>query len=333
MESILSHKVGGGWGTAICANEHPTDPCGPNSVRTKYQPQVLCNRSATHGRGAKLKGEVKAIRVPRGGNDKISPQVFSFCTEIRHVVESGVKIVGEAAWEAVNSANRPLARQSSAITWRRQTPRVVAPGCKHFGLKYSKSVAPQRGWIRLNAQQSASLPSPSEVSSFSSMHSSESHQFRHARAGCSAHKPMLAGLLSGIVALALPTDFNRMGSAACASCQQLQTVDLSQADVLEILGSAFAHCSQLQQLCLSRNLRIIKQEAFLKCTSLRRFPLHHPCFTLRDALLQVARNFEQYASKEKVKHGEGHISDPMPLTNVSNSISPNGSDFLPADCQ
>ena len=195
MESILSHKVGGGWGTAICANEHPTDPCGPNSVRTKYQPQVLCNRSATHGRGAKLKGEVKAIRVPRGGNDKISPQVFSFCTEIRHVVESGVKIVGEAAWEAVNSANRPLARQSSAITWRRQTPRVVAPGCKHFGLKYSKSVAPQRGWIRLNAQQSASLPSPSEVSSFSSMHSSESHQFRHARAGCSAPKPMLAGLL------------------------------------------------------------------------------------------------------------------------------------------
>ena len=47
-------------------------------------------------------------------------------------------------------------------------------------------------------------------------------------------------LEAGIVALALPTDFNRIGSAACASCQQLQTVDLSQADVLEILGSAFA---------------------------------------------------------------------------------------------
>ena len=46
-----------------------------------------------------------------------------------------------------------------------------------------------------------------------------------------------------------------------------KTVDLSQADVLEILGSAFAHCSQLQQLCLSCNLRIIEQEAFLKCTS------------------------------------------------------------------
>ena len=96
-------------------------------------------------------------------------------------------------------------------------------------------------------QQSASPPSPTEASSFSSMHSSESHQVRHARAGYSAPKPMFAGLLfleAGIVALALPTDFNRIDSAACASCQQLETVDLSQADVLEILGSAFAHFSQ-----------------------------------------------------------------------------------------
>ena len=46
-----------------------------------------------------LKGEVKAVRVLRSGNDKIPPQAFSFCTEIRHVlVENGVKIVGEAAW-------------------------------------------------------------------------------------------------------------------------------------------------------------------------------------------------------------------------------------------
>ena len=46
-------------------------------------------------------------------------------------------------------------------------------------------------------------------------------------------------------------------------------VDLSQTDVIEVLGSTFAHCSQLQQLRLSRNLRIIEQEAFLKCTSLQ----------------------------------------------------------------
>ena len=74
---------------------------------------------------------------------------------------------------------------------------------------------------------------------------------------------------AGIVALYLPSDFTRIGTAACVSCQQLRTVDLSQTQVIEILGSTFAHCSQLQQLSLSRNLRIIEQEAFLKCTSLQ----------------------------------------------------------------
>ena len=72
---------------------------------------------------------------------------------------------------------------------------------------------------------------------------------------------------SGVVELALPTSFHRIGFAACMSCRQLQIVDLSQTDVLEILGSTFAHCSQLQQLCLPRMLRTIEQEAFYKCTS------------------------------------------------------------------
>ena len=66
----------------------------------------------------------------------------------------------------------------------------------------------------------------------------------------------------------MPAATHRL-SPHCWSCQQLRTVDLSQTDVIEILGSTFAHCSQLQQLSLSRNLRIIEQEAFLKCTSLQ----------------------------------------------------------------
>ena len=72
-------------------------------------------------------------------------------------------------------------------------------------------------------------------------------------------------LEAGIVALHLPSDFNRIGTAACVSCQQLQTVDLSQTRVSELLGSTFARCSQLQQL--SQNSRIMEQEAFLRCTS------------------------------------------------------------------
>ena len=74
---------------------------------------------------------------------------------------------------------------------------------------------------------------------------------------------------SGIVELFLPASFNRIGFAACVSCQQLQIVDLSQTDVLEILDSTFAYCSQLQQLCLPRMLRTIEQEAFYKCISLK----------------------------------------------------------------
>ena len=104
------------------------------------------------------------------------------------------------------------------------------------------------------------------------MHSSKSHQFGYARAGCSAPKPMLAGLLfsgGGHCRTCLARRLQQNGSAACPSRQQLQTVDLSSADVVEILGSAFPHCSQLQQLGLSRNLRIMEQEAFLKCTSLQ----------------------------------------------------------------
>ena len=68
--------------------------------------------------------------------------------------------------------------------------------------------------------------------------------------------------------------------------EKKQTVDLSQTDVSEILGSTFAHCSQLQQLSLSRNLRIIEQEAFLK------FCIPPSLLYVCGVLLQVARNFE-----------------------------------------
>ena len=53
---------------------------------------------------------------------------------------------------------------------------------------------------------------------------------------------------------------------------------------------------------------------------------HHPCFTLRGVLLQVARNFEQFVKKGKARHGEVHMPGSMPLTNASNWTSPSGSD-------
>ena len=71
----------------------------PSTNHGYYVIARQCMVEARHKR--QLKGKVKAIRVLRSRNDKIHPQAFSFCTEIRHVlVENGVKIVGEAAWRS-----------------------------------------------------------------------------------------------------------------------------------------------------------------------------------------------------------------------------------------
>ena len=70
-------------------------------------------------------------------------------------------------------------------------------------------------------------------------------------------------LKAGLVALYLPSDFNRIETAACVSCQQLRIVDLCQTDVIEILSSTFAHCSQLQLLNLSGNCASLSKKPFL----------------------------------------------------------------------
>ena len=49
--------------------------------------------------------------------------------------------------------------------------------------------------------------------------------------------PECCFLEAGIVSLSLPPDFDWVGPAACARCQQLQIVDLSRTGIIEILGS------------------------------------------------------------------------------------------------
>ena len=85
----------------------------------------------------------------------------------------------------------------------------------------------------------------------------------------------------GIDRLDLPGDFNFLGPAACENCKRLQRVDLSRTELTAIWGSTFAHCSHLEQLCLSKRLRRIGKEAFLLCSSLRE--VHTP-----PALLYIA---------------------------------------------
>ena len=89
-----------------------------------------------------IKGEAKAIRVPRGKNDKIPPQAFSFHTEVRRVlVEPGMRIVGEAAWrscrqlQVVQLPETVVSLLHGAFRCCRALRVVLAPGCQHFGPK------------------------------------------------------------------------------------------------------------------------------------------------------------------------------------------------------
>ena len=116
-------------------------------------------------------------------------------------------------------------------------------------------------------------------------------------------------LEAGVVALCLRSDFHRIETAACASCQR--TVDLSQTKVSEILGSTFAHCAQLQQLSLSQNLQIIEQEAFLNCTSLQEVCTPPSLLYIARRAFAGCTQLRAFWKKGKSKTG------PMLLTNAS----------------
>ena len=227
-----------------------------------------------------IKGEAKAIRVPRGRNDKIPPQAFSFHTEVRHVqVEPGMRIVGEAAWrscrqlQVVHLPDTVVSLVHGAFSRCRALRVVIAPGCQHFGPKVFEECCSltQIGVTQCpdNILAPQAQLRPRVFQGCTALQHLDLGKKGRGSTNLNRSLPDCCFLEAGIVALYLPSDFNRIGTAACVSCQQLQTVDLSQTDIIEILGSTFAHCSQLQQLSLSQNLRIIEQEAFHKCTSLQ----------------------------------------------------------------
>ena len=207
---------------------------------------------------------------------------------------------------------------------------VIAPGCQHFGPKVFEECCSltQIGVTQCpdNILAPQAQLRPGVFQGRTALQHLNLGKKGQDSANPNRSLPDCCFLEAGIVALYLPSDFNRVGAAACVSCQQLRTVDLSQTKVIEILGSTFAHCSQLQQLSLSRNLRIIEQEAFSSAPSCKKSASHHPCFTLLGVLLQAVRSFEHFVNKEKAKHGEVQMPGSMPLTNASNWTSPNGSD-------
>ena len=240
-----------------------------------------------------LIGEEKAIRVPFVKNNKVPLQAFSYHTEVRHaLVEEGFRIVGEAAWRSchrlqiVHLPDTVVSLRHGAFCRCYVLREVTACGCRHFGIKVFEQ-------CRSLTQIGITLHSDNLLAP-------QAQFWPRAFEGCTAlrhlnwgkteyelaqpHRslPECCFLEAGIATLSLPADFNWVGPAACERCQKLQSVDLFSTDVVELLGSTFAHCSQLQQLSLPHSLRIIEQEAFLLCVSLQEV-------SIPSSLLHIAR--------------------------------------------
>ena len=68
--------------------------------------------------------------------------------------------------------------------------------------------------------------------------------------------------------IALPADFCWIGPAAFEHCTRLQTVDISRTDIQEIVGAPLHAAPNYSASKLTKTLRRIGREAFLKCSSL-----------------------------------------------------------------
>ena len=325
-------------GAASRARDKPI----PAWLRRQGVPSPPPLRSSEHPSGlpahkGQLKGEAKAIRVPRGRNDKIPPQAFSFHTEVRHVlVESGMRIVGEAAWrscqqlQVVHLPDTVVSLLHGAFSRCRVLRVVIAPGCQHVGAKVFEECCSltQIGVTQCpgNILAPQAQLRPRVFQGCTALQRLDLGKEGRGPTYLNQSLPDCCFLEAGIVALYLPSDFNRIGTAACVSCQQLQTVDLSQTRASELLGSTFARCSQLQQLSLPQNLRIIEQEAFLKCTSLQEVCIPSSLLYIARRAFAGCTQLRTVRKKGKAQHGEVPTPGAMLLTNASNWTSPIGSD-------
>ena len=136
----------------------------------------------------------------------------------------------------------------------------------------------------------------------------------------------------GIVALFLPPDFNRIGSAACVSCQQLQTVDLSQTCVIEILAQPLHTAHSCSNSAFSEIYESLSKKPFSSVPRCKKSASHHLCFILRGVLLQVARSFEQFLKREK--QNMARYICPAPMHNKCEQLDkPKWLRFLPPNAK
>ena len=207
-------------------------------------------------------------------------------------MEAGIHTIGEAAWQSclrlqvVQLPSTVLCLQDGVFRISYALRTVLAPGCKCFGMCVFQECC---SLVQIGAQGDAAdqlAPQaqfrPRAFEKCSALRQISFEKAEYDPANLTRCLPECCFLEAGIVSLHLPADFNWIGPAACELCKRLQLVDLSRTDTSEILGSTFAHCSQLERLSLANKLRRIGREAFLNCTSLRE--VHAP-----PTLLYVAR--------------------------------------------
>ena len=86
-------------------------------------------------------------------------------------------------------------------------------------------------------------------------------------------------LEAGIVALYLPSDFNRIGTAACVSCQQPQTVDLSQTRVNELWAQLSRTAHSYNNSVFPKIYESLSKKPFPNVPRCKKSASHHPYFT------------------------------------------------------
>ena len=206
-------------------------------------------------------------------------------------VDAGVHTIGEAAWQScsrlqvVQLPSTVVCLQDGVFRRSYILRTVLAPGCKYFGICVFEECCSlvQIGDQSATANQLAPQAQfrPRALEKCSALRQLSYEKTEYDPANLYRCLPEWSFLEAGIVSFHLPADFNWIGPAARELCKRLQSVDLSRTEISEILGSTFAHCSQLERLSLANKLRRIGREAFLNCASLRE--VHAP-----PALLYVA---------------------------------------------
>ena len=170
--------------------------------------------------------------------------------------------------------------------------------------------------------QYTSPPSTTAASSVSRAHGPASPQLGYVRVWSCISEPMLARLAASWKQALLRspcrqilTGSDRPPVRAASSCKLLICPKRTS---LKFWAQPLHTAHSCSNSAFPEIYESLSKKPFSSVPRCKKSASHHPCFTLRGVLLQVARNFEQFVKKGKARHGEVHMPGSMPLTNVSN---------------